>query len=97
MIAAKQFQVTQFSSDITFAYELVAVASGFAARISISFDGANVHLTWPDATMNLYEASSPNAPPSGWTFVPNQSAGSATITGVSSQAGGTARFYSLRE
>jgi hypothetical protein len=93
-IAAKLWQSAGGSSDETFAYRLVAIVNEFRVPVtlSISLSGPNVIVTWTDASLNLYQANTVDAPPSGWTLVNPQSAGSATVA-----HGGTARFFSLRQ
>jgi hypothetical protein len=104
VIAAKLFQNTNSSSDITFAIELTAVVTGFKSvgpQLTIVSDGAgHVTITWPAGTgAQLYEASVVDAAgiggATGWSLAPGQSDGlfSATVPG----AGGVQKFYSLRQ
>jgi len=90
LIAVKLFQQALGSSDITFSYELTAVVTGFVSvgpRLSISYDGSLVTVTWPDSGEQLYEATSVDGP---WS--PVGSGGS-----YQAAASGGARFYTLRQ
>jgi len=92
LIAAKLFQATAGSSDITFAYELTAIVNGFVSvgpRLSISYDSGagTVTVTWPDSGEQLFEATSVDGP---WSAVGSGGAYSAA-------ASGGAKFYTLRQ
>jgi hypothetical protein len=89
-IAAKIFQSNMGSSDITFAYDLIATVNKFVVPVTLSIvlNGANVNVTWTDSSMNLYSATSVSGP---WTLVAGQAAGSATVAHT-----GTAKFFTLR-
>jgi hypothetical protein len=91
LIAVKEWQVNATSSDITFAYELTAVVTGFASAgpsLSISLSGSTVNVTWANSADQLYQAPTVTGP---WTLV--GSGGSYSVNAGTAQ---TARFYTLR-
>jgi hypothetical protein len=92
VIAASLHQDGATSSDLTFAYELTAVINRFSIRprLTITYDGANVHITWTNPSDELYSATTVNAPPASWTRIGG--GGSASVA-----AGGSAKFFSLRQ
>jgi len=95
LICVKEFQVNPTSSDITFAYELVAIVDQFKApgpKLSIAIEGSNVHITWTPAEGMLYQAGSPDAKGSDWSAVAGQTPGDAVVA-----QGGSARFFTLRQ
>jgi len=90
VVAVKLFQQALASSDITFGYELTAVVSSFLSvgpRLSISYDGSLVTVTWPDGGEQLYEADTVDGP---WSPVGAGGTYSAAATG-------SAKFYTLRQ
>lgn len=95
LIAAKLFQVNETSSDITFAYELIAVVNSFAAArpsLSIVNNGNGTVTITSSGGGTLYQADTVDTPASGWTVVAGQSNGSATVA-----SGTSAKFYTLRQ
>jgi len=104
LVAAKVFQQTNTSSDITFALELIAVIKAFpeTPKLTISLDAVSraILLGWPAGTgSQLYEATQPDATgiggPNGWNLVSGATDGffSVTLPG----AGAVQKFYSLRK
>jgi len=89
-------QVGGGSSDITFAYELIAVIDQFPEppRLTISKDPSTgaILIIWADPSAQLFEASLVDAAPPDWSFV--TSGGSFTVTPV---PGSGQRFYTLRQ
>jgi hypothetical protein len=92
LIVASLHQDGETSSDLTFAYELIAVVNRFEMRprLTITYDGTNVHIAWTNPADQLYSATSADAPAGSWTLVGG--GGSATVA-----AGGPARFFTLRQ
>ena len=93
----KLFQQSGLSSDITFAYELIAVINDFVIEdpgLSISSSGNVVTIRWCDLSDTLlYEASSVDAPPQAWSPVVGAARGhySFAVGAAAAQ-----KFYSLR-
>ena len=92
LICVKVFQQSAISTDITFAYELVAVTDPLP-ELSISLSGGIVTIIWSDRSAILYEASIPDAESSAWTAVVGAGEGSYSVD-AGNAAG--ARFYTLR-
>jgi hypothetical protein len=98
LVAVELHQVNETSSDITFAYELIATVARFAdagPRLSIGPDPGtpgNILITWPAASgAQLYSANAVNAPVGSWTSV--ASGGSYSFD---PRTTGTQKFYTLR-
>lgn len=98
LVCAKVFQQAVGSSDVTFAYELIAVVNSFPAAgpsLAISQSGGTVTITWSDPAATLYQASSVDATGGAWTAV----SGAGLSPGqYQFNAGSTAgaKFYTLR-
>jgi hypothetical protein len=92
LIAASLHQDGATSSDSTFAYELTATINRFQTgpRLTITYNGANIQITWTNPSDKLYSATSANAPPGSWTLV--GTGGSATVA-----TSGVAKFFTLRQ
>jgi len=93
VIAVKLFQQEAASSDITFAYELTAVVDSVALperTLSIQYQNGELTIHWGDASALLFEADSPDAPPSAWRAI--ASGGLARTNTAFGQ-----RFFSLRK
>jgi hypothetical protein len=99
LITAKLFQQALGSSDITFAYELVAVVNTFAPvstgpTLTIVNNGnGTVNITSSGTTGTLYQADSVTATGAEWQPVAGQSNGSASNV----PTGSTQKFYTVRQ
>ena len=90
-------QATAASTDITFAYELMATVDRFTAapRLAIGPDPnspGNVLITWGEGGGQLYEASQVDAAASSWTVVSG-----VTGSSYSFVPGATQKFYTIRQ
>src|SRR5207244_9544212 len=98
LVCAKVFQQAVGSSDITFAYELIAVVNSFPAAgpsLSISQSGGTVTITWSDASATLYQANTVDATGAGWTAVSGAGLSPGQYQFSAGRAPG-AKFYTLR-
>ena len=83
LVCVKLFNQAGTSSDITFAYELIAVVNSFTSAgpsLSISQSGGTVTITWSDASATLYEASSVDATGSAWSPITGVTGTASTLT-----------------
>jgi hypothetical protein len=95
LICAKQFQVSEFSGDITFSYQLIAIVDRFKPpdpRIFISLSEDSVNITWSPTNGLLYQADTVATSAANWTVVSGQSAGSATAART-----GAPKFFTVRQ
>jgi len=90
-------QINGGSSDVTFAYELVAIVDRFVAppRLVIGPDPnvpGNLLISWTDAAgAQLYQAAQADAAPASWSLVSGVSGNSYSFS-----PGGTQKFYTIR-
>ena len=97
LICVKLFQQASASSDITFAYELIAVVNNFAVEaptLTISSPGNIIAIRWCDLSAVLYEASSVDAATEPWSPVAGTAPGYFSFV---VRADAAQKFYSLRK